>query len=164
MTGACLNAPKPPPVLVPIRAEGEAAVFAIRQTTPPEMINVAICNARLLASFWRPWRWPRWSFFCCTSYSDRRPRAAITFGKRATAPIPSRKITNRIEAASMTLPRVRDRIPAFCFGAVSLAQENGFVDGAVPMFAGSHGRPFVNRGSVSSRQSRKPQGPARVTA
>jgi hypothetical protein len=67
MTGACLNAPKSPAVPVPIRAEGEAAVFAIRQTTLPEMINVAICNARFIAFSWRPSRPWRWSFSCCTT-------------------------------------------------------------------------------------------------
>jgi hypothetical protein len=36
-------------------------VFSIRQTTPPEKVNAAICNARFLASFWRPSR-RRWSF------------------------------------------------------------------------------------------------------
>src|SRR5215216_1085647 len=52
-------------------------VSSIGQTTLPEKVNVAICNARYLASFWRPSRRRRWSFSSCTSYTDRQPRAAI---------------------------------------------------------------------------------------
>ena len=40
MTGAYINAPKSPAVPVPIRAEGGAAVFAIRRTPSPEMITL----------------------------------------------------------------------------------------------------------------------------
>jgi|EndMetStandDraft_5_1072996.scaffolds.fasta_scaffold111164_2 hypothetical protein len=52
-------------------------MFSIGQTALPEKVNIAICNARFLASFWRPPRWRRWSFSCCTSYSGRQPRAAF---------------------------------------------------------------------------------------
>jgi hypothetical protein len=58
-------------------------------------------------------------------------------------PIPSMKITNKIEAASMTFPRIRDRIPGLLLRDGFVGQENGFVAGAVPMFVGSHRRPFV---------------------
>lgn len=99
-------------------------VSYVGQTTDLRCISLAICNARFLASFWRPWRPPRWWFSCCTSYSDPRSRAAITFrtcrpGQRATVLIPSTKITNRIEAPSMTFPRIGTGYRAFCFGAVS---------------------------------------------
>jgi hypothetical protein len=60
-------------------------------------------------------------------------------------PIPSMKITNKTEAASMTLPRIRDRIPGLLLRDSFVRQKNGFVAGAVPMFVGSHRRPFVDR-------------------
>jgi hypothetical protein len=56
-------------------SEGEAAVFAIEQITSPEKMNVARCNARFSGFSWRSSRSWRWSFSCCTSYSDRRTRA-----------------------------------------------------------------------------------------
>jgi hypothetical protein len=53
------------------------------------------------------------------------------------------KTTKKIEAASMTLPRIGDRIPGLLFRDGFVGLENGFVAGAVPMFVGSHRRPFV---------------------
>jgi hypothetical protein len=56
---------------------------------------------------------------------------------------PEHEDKNKIEAASMTLSRIRDRIPGLFLRDGFVGQENGFVAGAVPMFVGSHRRPFV---------------------
>jgi hypothetical protein len=79
-------------------------VLSIVQTAPSENLNTAICNARFLASFWSPPRRPRWSFSCCTSYSDRLPSGRR--GQRAKVPTSITKRTNIIDAASITLPSV----------------------------------------------------------
>jgi hypothetical protein len=42
-------------------------------------------------------------------------------------PIPSMNTTNKIEAASITLPRIGDRIPGLLLRDGFVGQENGFV-------------------------------------
>jgi hypothetical protein len=55
-------------------------------------------------------------------------------GQRATMPIPITKITNRIAGASMTLPRVQDRIPGLLFRDEFGGSGNGFVLALVGLF------------------------------
>jgi hypothetical protein len=78
-------------------------------------------------------------------------------------PIPSMKTTNKIEAASMTLPRIGDRIPGLLFRDGFVGLENGFVAGAVPMFVGSHRRPFVKPQLCIFAAIMEAPGAARVT-